>query len=659
MNRTRIFVQKGETMRPQIGVISPSSSLTKLMNNIVAQRQLSVVIKQASQEDASDVARELIRQGISVIISRGNTAKLLRSRVDIPIVDVQHTFFDCYSSYRQARLISDKIAFLATSEGYINILNKSKPFLKDVLIFPIDPLLGAESTEKKLDELVALGIEVAIGGLSLEKAVTKRNIRYVMTNADKDAINDALNFALHLLRIEQERLRRNLELQSRYEFIRTIMNCVSEGIVSIDQNGIVTNLNGGAEELLGALRCGQPIDSVIKERFFADVIQSGEPIRGALITVKKQSLILSIEPIKLNRRVIGAVATVQRQTEIQNIEHKMRRLIAQKHFAENTFDNIIGASPAIQAAKSLALKYASVDSTIMIAGGTGTGKELFAQSIHNASGRRHAPFVAINCAAFPSSILESELFGYVKGAFTGALNEGKPGIFELAHMGTIFLDEISEISLDVQLKLLRVLQERKVIRIGDDKVTPVNIRIITASNRNLGELVDSGAFREDLFYRICVLKLRLPSLNERREDISELVRYFMKNPHLPRCKITEAALARLADCNWRGNVRQLGNTVELLAVMCNDGIIDDPLVREVIDDISFRADKSSSEPEAPPRDAISLTEKEFIHQVLCKMNGNRTKAAKQLGISTTTLWRKIKEYVKEDPRYLEMVKYKQ
>jgi transcriptional regulator with PAS, ATPase and Fis domain len=450
-----------------------------------------------------------------------------------------------------------------------------------------------------------------------------------------------------------------LELQSRYEFIRTIMNCVSEGIVSIDQNGIVTNLNGGAEELLGALRCGQPIDSIIKEGYFADVIKTGEPIRGALLTVKKQSLILSIEPIKLNRRVIGAVATVQRQTEIQNIEHKMRRLIAQKHFAENTFDNIIGTSPAIQAAKNLARKYASVDSTIMIVGGTGTGKELFAQSIHNASGRHHAPFVAINCAAFPSGILESELFGYVKGAFTGALNEGKPGIFELAHMGTIFLDEISEISLDVQLKLLRVLQERKVIRIGDDKVTPVNIRIITASNRNLGDLVNSGAFREDLFYRICVLKLRLPLLNERREDIPELVRYFLKNPHLPRCEITGEALDQLTGCSWRGNVRQLGNTVELLAVMCNDGIIDDRLVQEVIDDSSFRNDQPIADTGAKLSVKDNLTEKEFIHQVLRRMNGNRAKAAQQLGISTTTLWRKIKEFVKEDPRYLELIKYKQ
>lgn len=646
-------------MEPKIGVISPSSTLTQLIQEIVDQRKLPFVIKQASQEDALDIAQELIHKGIAVIISRGNTAHMLRSQVHIPIVDVQHTFFDCYFSYQKARRISNKIAFLATSEGYIKILNKSKPFLEDVLIYPLNPLLGTDAIEKNLDELVSMGIEVAIGGLSLEKAVTKRNIQYIMTTADKDSVNDAINAALHLFKIEQEKIRKSLELQSRYELIHAILNCVSEGIISIDHNGVVTNMNGKANKFLETLRCGQRIDSIIKKSYFSDVLKKGEAVRGALLTIKKHSLIISIDPIKLDQQVIGAVATLQKQTEIQNIEHKMRRVLAQKHFADKTFDDIIGSSPAIQAAKKLAAKYASVDSTIMIVGGTGTGKELFAQSIHNASSRRHAPFVAINCAAFPPSILESELFGYVKGAFTGALNEGKPGIFELAHMGTIFLDEISETSLDVQLKLLRVIQERKVIRIGDDKVTPVDIRIITASNKNLNDLVKRGVFREDFFYRICVLKLRLPSLNERREDIPELTRYFLKNPHLPSCNITEEALKLLSACEWRGNIRQLSNIVERLAVMCYDGIIDKKLVREVADDISFQNDEALF----PITSAVSttkgsLTEKEFIYQILCAMNGDRTKAAKHLGISTTTLWRKMKKFRKEDPHCFDLIKYK-
>lgn len=645
-------------MDSKIGVISPSITLTQLIQKIVNQRDLSVVIEQASQEDALDVARKLIRRGIAVIISRGNTAQMLRSQVDIPIVDVQHTFFDCHFAYQKARRISDKIAFLATSEAYIKILNKSKPFLENALIFPVNPLLGNDVTEKKLDELVSLGIEVAIGGLSLEKAVTKRNIQYIMTTADQDSVNDAINAALHFLKIEQEKTRKRVELQSRYELIRAILNCVSEGIISVDHNGIVTNMNGEASRYLKPLRCGQSIDDVIKNMYFSDVLKKGEAIRGALLTIKKHSLIISIDPIKLDQQVIGAVATLQKQTEIQKIEHKMRLVLAQKHSADKNFDDIIGSSSVIQAAKKLAFKYASVDSTIMIVGGTGTGKELFAQSIHNASSRRHAPFVAINCAAFPPSILESELFGYVKGAFTGALNEGKPGMFELAHRGTLFLDEISETSLDVQLKLLRVIQERKVIRIGDDKVTPVDIRIITASNKNLNDLVKHGAFREDFFYRICVLKLRIPSLNERREDIAELIRCFLKSSNVHTCDITEEALTLLSECEWRGNIRQLSNIVERLAVMCDNGIIDKKLVQEVADDISIQNGETLPVTSTIPTIKESLTEKEFIYQILCKMNGNRSKAAKHLGISTTTLWRKMKKIIEEEPHYFDLIRYK-
>ncbi|WP_371371079.1 sigma 54-interacting transcriptional regulator [Sporomusa aerivorans] len=644
-------------MKSKIGVISPSSTLTQIIQKIVDERNLDFVICQASQEDALDVAWKLIHKGIAVIISRGNTAQMLRSQLDIPIVEVQHTFFDCHIAYQKAWRISKKIAFLATSEGYMKILNKSKPFLEDALIFPINPLLGTEATESKLDELLSLGIEVAIGGLSLERAVTKRHIQYVMTTADHDSVNDAINAALHLLKLEQEKSRKSLELQSRYELTRAILNCVSEGIISVDYNGIVTNMNGEAGKYLEPLCCGQPIDTIIKKSYFSDVLANGEAIRGALLTIKKHSLIISIDPIKLDQQVIGAVATLQKQTEIQNIEHKMRRALAQKHYAEKTFADIIGSSPAIHSAKKLALKYASVDSTIMIVGSTGTGKELFAQSIHNASCRRHAPFVAINCAAFPPGVLESELFGYVKGAFTGALNEGKAGIFELAHSGTIFLDEISETSLDVQLKLLRVIQERKVVRIGDDKLTPVDIRIITAANRNLMELVKKGTFREDFFYRICVLKLRIPSLHERSEDIPELVRHFLKNSNLHNCDITEEALELLAAFEWRGNIRQLSNIVERLAVMCDHGIIDKQLVEEAADDISFQDD------EALPgvivqTGAKSLTEKEFIFQVLCKVNGNREKAAKYLGISTTTLWRKMKRFMEADPHCFDLVRYK-
>jgi transcriptional regulator with PAS, ATPase and Fis domain len=646
-------------MKPTIGVISPSSTLTQMMRRISQERQLSpIVIEQASQENALHAAEKLISLGAIVLISRGNTANILRKHLHIPIVDVQHTFFDCYAAYQSALHISDKIAFLGTSEGYIKILNKSKPFLENVLIFPINPLLGKEQTAHRLDELSRMGIKVAIGGLSLKKAVEKRHIHYVMSMADKDAINDAIDEACHLLKIEQENIEQNLQLKSRYELINVVLNGVSEGIINIDPYGIIQHINGRASELLSGMQPGQCIDTAIGKDFYADVLQRGEKLHGMLLNVHNISLIMDMDPIKLEQKTIGAVITLQRQTEIQKIEHKMRRVLAQKHYAEKKFDDIIGCSQSLQTAKKIAARYAAVDSTILIVGETGTGKELFAQSIHNASPRCQAPFVAVNCAAFPPSILESELFGYVKGAFTGALNEGKPGIFELAHTGTIFLDEISETSLDVQLKLLRVIQERKVIRIGDNKVTPVDIRIITSTNKNLAQLVRSGSFREDFFYRICVLQLRLPPLRERQGDVPQLTRYFLRNPSLPSCSITEDALTLLSSFEWRGNIRQLGNIVERLAVLCDNATIDADLIRRIVGDSLYAdnimaIDKSCLQP-AP----TSCTEKELIYDALHKALGNRLTAAQSLGISTTTLWRKMKKVKTEYPHYFDLIKYK-
>ncbi|RZA17226.1 MAG: AAA family ATPase, partial [Proteobacteria bacterium] len=451
--------RKAPPMQGKLAVISPSTTLTAVMNQVLERRGLTVAVVEAAQHQAVLMAQQALDAGASVLISRGKTASVLRERFQVPIVEVRHTFFDCINAYHQALKVSERIAFLATSDGYAAILEKARPFMPAVTICSIDPFGSAQSTDLQLDRLQAEGIEVAIGGLSLEPAVRARGLRYVMSEADADAAVDAIDEALHLLRIEQERLHKRLELQGRYEMIRSILDCVSEGIFSIDSDGVITNMNNVATQYLGAVGCGDKVAGLLPQDYFARVLDKGEVVRGALINLGRLSLTLSIAPITLGQQVIGAVATLQKQTEIKAIEQKMRRQLARQHVAENTFASIIGSSPALAKAKRLAQTFAAVDSTVMIEGETGTGKELFAQSIHNASKRRHGPFVAINCAAFAPGVLESELFGYVKGAFTGALAEGKAGVFELAHTGTIFLDEISETSAEIQLKLLRTLQE--------------------------------------------------------------------------------------------------------------------------------------------------------------------------------------------------------
>lgn len=284
--------------------------------------------------------------------------------------------------------------------------------------------------------------------------------------------------------------------------------------------------------------------------------------------------------------------------------------------------------------------YAKTNSTVLIFGETGTGKELFAQSIHNSSTRRNEPFVAINCAAIPESLLESELFGYVKGAFTGARADGRAGYFELAHKGTLFMDEIGEISLKVQSRLLRVLQEKEVTRVGDDRVISVDVRVIAATNRDLKQEVEKGRFRKDLYYRLCVLTLSLPPLRSRREDILPILRILLRQNGFDSAEFTPAARHLLEMQEWPGNVRELDNFAERICAVSNEVLIDEALVRDALD----LQGGTSLEQDAQGKDA----QREQLLAVLEKNFRNKRKTAAELGISTTTLWRRLKEIESEE-----------
>lgn len=657
-------------MEKNIVVVSPSNILTDKTIKILNKRNLQIKVIEASQLDAVGVGKELEKEGIKIIISRGNTASVLRENINIPIIDIRHTFFGCYTSYKSAKKISDKIAFFATSKQYELELKKYKLFLKDTVISTINPSMPKDYINKKLDELKGMGIQVVVGGLSLEKIAKEHGFKYIMTSSDGESINSAIDESLHLLKIIEERDEKTIELEKKYEMIGAILNSTSDGIISIDVDGMVKQINENAKKLIKYTYLGNKLNSNIL-KYFKETLSYGKKINGELIVIENKNLIININPIKVNKSIVGAVATLQNQSEIQDIEQKIRRNIASKgHVAEKTFDDIIGESPQIEEVKTLAKRYSVTDSTILITGETGTGKELFAQSIHNSSKRNNGPFVAINCASFPKSMLESELFGYVKGAFTGALNEGKPGLFELAHNGTIFLDEISEIPIEVQTKLLRVLQERKVMRIGDNKITPINVRIITASNRNLSDMLYNGEFRADFYYRICVLELNLPPLRSRKEDIPILINYFLKNKKLPCHRISGEAINILKQEAFYGNIRQLKNTIERVSIMSEEDIITKGVIlregnnKTYSSNIAIKYDRKESYDahniltDIPLNiDKCNHTERDYIRTILCKTKGNREQASHILGISKTTLWRKIKVILKEEPTFLETIKY--
>ena len=283
----------------------------------------------------------------------------------------------------------------------------------------------------------------------------------------------------------------------------------------------------------------------------------------------------------------------------------------------------------------LALKYSKVEETVLILGETGVGKELFAQGIHRASNRKDGPFVAINCASLPESILESELFGYVKGAFTGADREGKRGLFEYAHTGTIFLDEIGEISLSLQGKLLRVLQEHSIRRIGGENPIPVDIRVIAATNRNLIAMVREGKFRDDLYFRINVLGLRIPPLRQRKEDIVLLAEEFLSDASLRNSRnyyFTEAAKTVMMRYSWPGNIRELQNMVRRVTVISDTAKIDADVVEAYVEENQGLCPANPKKDEKNPY---------TLEEALALAGNNKKRAAELLGVSRATLYRML------------------
>jgi DNA-binding NtrC family response regulator len=334
------------------------------------------------------------------------------------------------------------------------------------------------------------------------------------------------------------------------------------------------------------------------------------------------------------------LVTVERAVEKSRMQHRILDL-EKRLKTRYSFDKILGTSKEIKESILLAEKVAPADSTVLIEGETGTGKELFAQSIHNASSRKNKPFIAVNCSAFPKDLLESELFGYKKGAFTGA-NSDKKGLFEEANEGTLFLDEIGEMNYDLQAKLLRVLEDQTFTKIGDTKQVHVNVRILAATNLDLLKEIPHEKFRPDLYYRLSVFKIRLPALRERIEDVEEMARFFIRFYSLKTNKqvtgMDPAFLAQLKRYDWPGNTRELKNIIERTVILTDHEI----LTADLLPYEMFTPSKSATAEDF--EGSMEELEKIHIRKILALAKGNKTKAAERLGIGIPTLYRKLKKY---------------
>lgn len=354
---------------------------------------------------------------------------------------------------------------------------------------------------------------------------------------------------------------------SRESQLDILLQAIDAGVIGINAEGNIFLYNENAKDIVKKEynyvinKSGIELMPEIPFKFTLDNLK---PVEEKIIKVNGYDVVVSVNPLLHSNKMYGAVAILRKYSDLEKKEYLLRKkLIGKGYAAKYDFSDIFGKSIAIIESKNIAKRMSLSNSSILITGETGTGKELFAQAIHNNSLRKEYQFVPVNCGAFPESLLESELFGYEEGAFTGARKGGKPGLFELAHNGTLFLDEITEMPMNLQVKLLRVLQEREVVRLGGDRIIDVDIRIIAATNKDIKEMVEKGEFRQDLFYRLNVLPLKIPTLRDRREDILGLVDY-LKRTFISDFVLTEKAKELLLNYSWNGNVRELRNCVEYL-----------------------------------------------------------------------------------------------
>ncbi|MGM0715015.1 sigma-54-dependent Fis family transcriptional regulator [Brevibacillus parabrevis] len=433
-------------------------------------------------------------------------------------------------------------------------------------------------------------------------------------------------------------------------YLQAVTDSVTEGLVAADEQGSVTFLNGPARQLL-RLSAGK-LPSVITDlpgldSYVREVLDSGKGLTNREFTVTTTqgsvTVLGNIQPIRVKGSVKGVVASLR---DIQEVYELVNHINGEQPIYE--FDRIIYRSSAMARTVERAKRVAGSQSTVLIRGESGTGKELFARAIHIGSPRREGPFIAINCAAIPEELLESELFGYVAGAFTGAHKGGKPGKFELANRGTIFLDEIGDMSLRLQAKLLRVIQESEVTRVGDTKSTRLEVRIIAATHQNLEKLIERKEFREDLYFRLNVIPIEIPPLRERPEDIPLLADYFrLKKAGLMDKRTvsfdpeTEQALVQY---HWPGNVRELENVVEYAITMSSDPLIGvSSLPNRVFDAVPSRRTPDKVSGLIP----LKVIERREIQRGI-KLYGTGEKAitriALELGISRSTAYRRLNEY---------------
>ena len=641
----------------RFALVSHSIEVVDIVRKYSDPRSEDLLTTIVDLDDAVSTARKLIKQGHEVILGHGGTGGIIASSIGQPVVNIPITMLEIVAALLKAAELGNRIAVTSFSSG-----REGFDTIRRVL--GIDARQIVFTSRKELEEGVrkAIGddVDVIVGGGVSRKIATELQAKSVIIEPGRQIVQEALNQARALAAAR----RREMEYHER---LQTILKIMDDGMICVDAFGRLNFYNQTAETMLGmdlAPYLGRSVSDLPDTLRLVDVLSSGMKKTDEIIKIHSSELVVNCLPILINGAVRGAVSLLKEGSAIHNIDRKLRERTYRKGFvARHTMADVTAVSPVMQRLIAKTKKFAKTETGVLISGETGTGKEYLAQALHNFSLRKKAPFVAINCAALPESLLESELFGYEEGAFTGAKKGGKIGLFELANQGTIVLDEIGDISGNLQVRLLRVLENKEVMRVGGDRIVPVDVRVISSTHKDLQEEVRAGRFRKDLYYRLAVLRLSIPPLRRRMQDIPELLAPLFTRYKKPLSCLSGAMFELIQSYHWPGNIRELNSLMESYFILLGGRERNEILFRELFEE--YRAPQSSSglpsseidgsdpAPVFPQPDradgnrtlARQLQDHkiEIIRRTLNSCGGKKSLVAQRLGISTNTLWRALKK----------------
>ena len=599
--------------------------------------------------DCVALAQERVqRGGVDAFISAGANGGLLRSQVRAPVaniklggLDILQALIDAGARSRRVGVIlyGQTLPELDAIQGLLNIEVAQRAYRTP------------DECRRCFDEMRQAGITTIVGTSLVVELAEAAGLETLLAYS-LASVRQGFDEAIELARVARMEA-------GRYAQLNGVLHTLEHAVLAVDRSNRVIAANPAMQRILstsGAPVHGRDLAGLDEGFSLQGTLDSGATENGRVLTIGRHHWIANRTPIRVQGEIVGAAMTLYDARTIHEADNSLRmQQRRQQASARHRFDDLEGRTPAFVQAVGTARRFARTDLTILIAGESGTGKELFAQAIHNDSARAGKPFVAINCAAFPESLLESELFGYEEGAFTGARRGGKHGLFEAAHSGTVFLDEIGDMPLSLQTRLLRVLQEREVLRVGGAVPVPVDLRVIAATHQPLAEMVADGRFRKDLYFRINTLRLGLPPLRERAGDVMP-----MAERRVRRCiarfqgkagpgPLLDPIRPLLQAYDWPGNVRELENICERLAVFLmqfeDRSAVDWRLLQRECPEL-YQTGATASAParhQAAERTIESHTDPQDPRAVLARHFGNHQATAQAMGISRSTLWRRLKQ----------------